>query len=201
MRKTSSSASERKGDATQRRGLLRRFARDRQGAGAVEFAIIAPLLVVAYIGAFEVSVGFGMASKVSRAASTVSDLLTQESTTTADTVDTMKEVTKRVLAPFQQTDGYTLKITGVAVGPDGKATVAWSRDQEKKEPYPKGSAVTLPSNIEGAKNLFFVRTELSVPYTILLMSPNLSHSLNTFPIAKTSYFGLRQGKEIACSGC
>lgn len=201
MRKASSSAPKGTGETAQGRDLLRRFTRDRQGAGAVEFAIIAPLLIMAYVGAFEVSVGFGMASKVSRAASTVSDLLTQDSSTTADTVDTMKEVTKRVIAPFQQADGYTLKIAGISVDGDGKATVAWSRDQDKKEPYPKGSAVTLPSNIQGAKNLFFVRTELSVPYTILLMSPNLSSRLNSFPIAKTSYFGLRTGKSIACSGC
>lgn len=187
--------------ALQGRSLLRRLRRDRRGAGAIEFAIVAPLLIMAYVSAFEISVGINMSSKVSRAASTVSDLLTQDSTTTADTLDTMKEVTKRVIAPFQQTDGYTLKITGVAVDKDGKATVAWSRDQAKGQPYTKGAAVVLPSNIEGAKNLFFVRTELSVPYTILLMAPNLSSRLNSFRLNKTSYFGLRKGKEIACSGC
>lgn len=187
--------------ALQGRSLLRRLRRDRRGAGAIEFAIVAPLLIMAYVSAFEISVGINMSSKVSRAASTVSDLLTQDSTTTADTLDTMKEVTKRVIAPFQQTDGYTLKITGVAVDQDGKATVAWSRDQAKGQPYTKGAAVVLPSNIEGAKNLFFVRTELSVPYTILLMAPNLSSRLNSFRLSKTSYFGLRKGKEIACSGC
>ncbi|MGQ3210097.1 TadE/TadG family type IV pilus assembly protein [Shinella sp.] len=187
--------------ALQGRSLLRRFGRDRHGAGAIEFAIVAPLLIMAYVSAFEISVGINMASKVSRAASTVSDLLTQDDATTADTLDKMKEVTKRVIAPFQQADGYTLKITGVAVDKDGKATVAWSRDQAKGEPYTKGTAVALPSNIQGAKDLFFVRTELAVPYTILLMAPNLSSRLNSFPLGKTSYFALRRGKTIACSGC
>ena len=187
--------------ALQGRSLMRRFGRDRHGAGAIEFAIVAPLLIMAYVSAFEISVGINMSSKVSRAASTVSDLLTQEPATSADTLDTMKEVTKRVIAPFQQADGYTLKITGVAVDANGKATVAWSRDQAKGQPYIKGTAVTLPSNIEGAKDLFFVRTELSVPHTILLMAPSLSSRLNSFRLAKTSYFGLRKGKEIACSGC
>jgi len=187
--------------ALQGRSLLHRLGRDRRGAGAIEFAIVAPLLIMAYVSAFEISVGINMSSKVSRAASTVSDLLTQDTATTADTLDTMKEVTKRVIAPFQQTEGYTLKITGVAVDKDGKATVAWSRDQAKGQPYAKGATVVLPSNIQGAKSLFFVRTELSVPYTILLMAPNLSSRLNSFRLAKTSYFGLRKGKEIACSGC
>ena len=43
------------------------FWRDRKGTGAIEFAIIAPLLIMAYIGCFEISVGFNVARKVSRA--------------------------------------------------------------------------------------------------------------------------------------
>lgn len=182
-------------------GLMRRFASDRRGAGAVEFAIVAPLLIMAYVGAFEISVGIGMARKVSRASSTVSDLLTQNDSTNVATLDTMKEVTKRVIAPFQQAEGYSLKITGIAVDVDGKATVAWSRDQDKGEPYPEGQVVTLPSNINGAKKLFFVRTELTVPHTILLMAPNLSSKLNSVPLSKTSYFGLRRGEKITCADC
>ncbi|WP_439626026.1 TadE/TadG family type IV pilus assembly protein [Shinella sp.] len=180
---------------------LRRFVEDRRGVGAIEFAIVAPLLMMAYISAFEITIGFTFSRKVSRAASTVSDLLTQNGSTNAAVLDTMKDVTKSVIAPFPQAEGYTLKITGVAIDADGKATVAWSRDQNKGKPYVKGTAVVLPSSIEGAKSLFFVRTELAVPHKILLVAPNLSSHLNEITLSKTSYFGLRQGSAIACADC
>jgi Flp pilus assembly protein TadG len=180
---------------------LRRFIEDRRGVGAIEFAIVAPLMMMAYISAFEITIGFTFSRKVSRAASTVSDLITQNGSTNAAMLDTMKDVTKSVIAPFPQAIGYTLKITGVAIDADGKATVAWSRDQAKGQPYTKGTAVVLPSNIEGAKSLFFVRTELAVPHKILLMAPNLSTQLNDITLRKTSYFGLRQGSAIACADC
>ena len=183
------------------RGWLRRFIEDRRGAGAIEFAIVAPLMIMAYISAFEITVGINMSRKVSRAASTVSDLMTQSDTTSAAVLDTMKDVTKSVIAPFQQADGYTLKITGIAVDVDGKATVAWSRDEDKTAPYTKGTVVTLPQTLEGAKSLFFVRTELSVPHKILLMAPNLSSQINNITLSKTSYFGLRRGTKIDCSDC
>ena len=34
--------------------ILSAFGRDRKGTGAIEFAIIAPLLIMAYIGCFEI---------------------------------------------------------------------------------------------------------------------------------------------------
>lgn len=178
---------------------LRRFVDDRRGVGAIEFAIVAPLLVMAYVGAFEVSVAITVSRKVSRAASTVSDLLTQTTTTSKATLDTMKDVTKNVLAPFSQ-DGFTMKITGITVAADGKATVAWSRDQKAGAPYAKGSAVTLPKEME-AKDTFIVRTELIVPHTILLMAPGLSSQINSLDLAKTSYFRQRVGNKIDCGDC
>jgi Flp pilus assembly protein TadG len=178
---------------------LRRFVDDRRGVGAIEFAIVAPILIMAYIGAFEISVAVATSRKVSRAASTVSDLLTQSKTTTAATLDTMKDVVKNVLAPYAIT-GYSLKITGIAVDADGKATVAWSRDQDAGKPYGSGEAVTLPSNMD-AKSTFIVRTELVVPHSILLMAPSLSSQINEVNLSKTSYFRQRVGDAIACSGC
>jgi Flp pilus assembly protein TadG len=178
---------------------LRRLIDDRRGVGAIEFAIVAPLLIMVYIGAFEVSVGIAMSRKVNRAASTVSDLLTQNKATNKATLDTMKEVTKHVIAPFAQ-DGYTLKITGIAVAADGTAKVAWSRDQIAGTPYGKGTSVTLPASM-GAKSTFIVRTELSVPHTILLLAPGLSSQLNQINLGKTSYFRQRVGEAIECTDC
>ena len=185
-----------------KRGLflkLRKLIKDRRGIGGVEFAIVAPALIMAYIGAFEVSVAVTMSRKVSRASSTVSDLLTQNQTTNKATLDTMKEVTKTVIAPFAQ-DGYSLKITGIAVAADGKATVAWSRDQNAGKPYATGASVTLPSTLE-AKSTFIVRTELVVPHTVLLMMPGLAANLKKINLSKTSYFRQRTGDKITCSDC
>lgn len=178
---------------------LRRLIDDRRGVGAVEFAIVAPVLVMTYIGAFEISVAVSMTRKISRAASTVSDLLTRSDSTNKATLDTMKDVTKNVLAPFSQ-DGYTLKITGVAVDASGNATVAWSWDQSKGTPYTKGSKVTLPPDVD-VKDTFVVRTEFIVPHKILLMAPGLSSQINTISIPRTSYFRKRVGDKITCTDC
>jgi len=179
---------------------LRRFVEDRRGVGAVEFAIVAPLLIMGYVGAFEISVAMTVMRKVNRASSTVSDLLTQTQTVNKATLDTMKDVTKNILAPFVASS-YSLKITGIAVDADGKATVAWSRDEKSGTPYAKGTKLNLPSDMD-AQSTFIVRTEFSLPHKILLMMPGLKDSkINTVTLGKTSYFRQRVGEKVDCTDC
>ncbi|MDX3929943.1 MAG: pilus assembly protein [Shinella sp.] len=183
-------------------GVIRRFRRfldDRRGVGAVEFAIVAPVLLMFYIGSFEISVAMTVARKVDRAANTVSDLLTQNETLSTVTLDSMKDVTTNVLEPFPAGE-YTLRMTGIAISPTGEAKVAWSRDQNGATPYPKNSAVALPDDVD-LTNTFVVRAELIVPHEILLMLPGLRGIVpNEVNLTRTSYFMKRQGT-ITCSDC
>lgn len=187
---------------------LRRLIADRRGVGAIEFAIVAPLLVLTYVGAFEITVGVTAARKVSRASSNVSDLLTRSDTTDTTKLDAMKDVTKSVVAPFAQNQ-YSLKMTGIAVDASGNATVAWSRGWSRgagsstevlSKPYTKGDPVTLPENVE-SKGSFIVRTEFEMKHPILLMAPSLASQIKEITLSKDSYFRLRKGTQITCSDC
>ncbi len=179
---------------------FREFWRDRKGTGAIEFAIIAPLLIMAYIGSFEISLGFSIARKVSRASSTVADVLTQQTSVDIKTLDGMKDVAKSVMSPFEMTD-YSLKMTGIKVTGPGTGTVAWSRDENGGTPYKAGSTVTLPSDISSV-NAFIVRSELVVPHELLLFAPGLAaNELKTIDLSKTYYFRQRVGDEIKCTDC
>ncbi len=180
-------------------GTLPRLSRDRRGVGGVEFAIVAPLLIMAYIGAFEISVGFTVLRKVSRASSAVADLVTQESNVDTAFLDGMNDVTESILAPYSGTN-YTLKITGIQVTGTTTGTVLWSRDQDGGTPYPANSTTTVPAELE-AVNAFVVRTELVVPHELLLFAPDLSSSVNTIDLSKTSYYRQRFGTTIECTGC
>ena len=56
---------------------LRRLASDRQGASAIEFAILLPLMVTLYISGFEISQAVSIYRKVTIIAHTVADLVAQ----------------------------------------------------------------------------------------------------------------------------
>ena len=181
------------------RRLLSRLSRDRRGVGGVEFALVAPVLIMAYIGAFELSVGLNVVRKVARASSAVADLVSQEKSVDTVYLDSMNNVAESILAPYAGTD-YTLKITGIQVTGTTTGTVLWSRDQGGGTPYAANSTTTVPSELD-AVNAFVVRTELVVPHELMLFSPDLSSSVSTLDLSKTSYYRQRSGTRIECTGC
>ena len=65
--------------------FLRSFGRDRRGASAIEFALIAPLMLGLYIGCVEISDGVAADRKVTLTAGALANLTAQ--VTTISTVD------------------------------------------------------------------------------------------------------------------
>ncbi|THK36259.1 pilus assembly protein [Ensifer sp. MPMI2T] len=181
-------------------GSLSALIRDRRGVGGVEFAIIAPLLIMLYIGSFEISLGFTVARKVSRASSAVADIVSQQTDVNKALLDNMKHVALSIVAPYDST-GYSLKITGIQVTGTTSGKVVWSRDQNGATPYAVDSTATVPAELDTV-NAFVVRTELVVPHDLLFFAPGLeSSTLKTIDLSKTSYYRQRFGDTIKCTDC
>ena len=56
---------------------IERFRTEIRGVAALEFAIIAPILILMLVGTLEISLAIAVNRKVSRISSTVADLITQ----------------------------------------------------------------------------------------------------------------------------
>ncbi|MBB4244063.1 MULTISPECIES: TadE/TadG family type IV pilus assembly protein [Rhizobium] len=181
-------------------GILRRFARDERGVGAIEFAILFPVLLMLYLGAFELTVGLSASKRASRSAGSIADIVSQQSSITKSVLATMPSVAGAIFAPYGTT-GLTLKITGIAIDASGKATVAWSWAQDGSRAYTVGSTVTLPANMNQAST-FLVRSELTHPYQLLSFGANfLPSGTNQITISRQYYYRQRVGTSISCSDC
>lgn len=181
-------------------GLFARFARDRRGMGAVEFAMIAPLLLMLYITAFEVTVGLSVAKRATRSAGAIADLTTQTDTLTTTTLATMKDVASAIFSPYS-TENMALQITGIDIGSSGAAKVRWSWAQNGTAPYTKNAAITVPSDIATA-NSFLVHVRVSIPHSILMFMPGLMPaSMKNITITREYYFRQRVNEAVECSNC
>src|SRR5262245_62437188 len=57
---------------------LRQIGRDQRGVSAIEFAMLAPLMIALYFGVVEISQGVAIDRKVMLSARTVADLVSQQ---------------------------------------------------------------------------------------------------------------------------
>ena len=90
------------------------FWRDRRGVGAVEFALIAPLLLMIYITVFELTIGLSVSKRVARASGAIADLVTQQPSVSKSSLAEMMNVAQSIFVPYGASD-ISLDITGIKV--------------------------------------------------------------------------------------
>ncbi|MCP6423203.1 pilus assembly protein, partial [Klebsiella pneumoniae] len=78
----------------------------------MEFALIAPLLLFLYITSFELTIGLSVSKRVTRTASTIADLVTQQSKVTTSDLQQMTSVANAVFTPYKP-ENLKIKVTGV----------------------------------------------------------------------------------------
>lgn len=139
-----------------------RFAQDKQGVSAVEFAMMLPLMVTLYLGVVEISQGVAIDRKVTLTTRTVADLASQVSSINNAAMTNLLNATAAVAAPF---DASKLKVVVSAVTIDnaGTAKIAWS-DTLNGTKRSVGSTVTLPTALK-VNNTTLIWSEVTYDYT------------------------------------
>lgn len=179
---------------------MRLLRSDVRGVGAVEFALITPLLLFLYITSFELTIGLSVSKRVTRTASTIADLVTQQSKVTTSDLQQMTSVANAVFTPYKP-DNLKIKVTGVTLDASSNPTVAWSWAQDGSRPYANASSVNVPTDMRSAST-FLVRAEVSVTHQLLMFMPGLMPSnLQTITLNREFYYRQRVGTSITCDGC
>jgi Flp pilus assembly protein TadG len=170
--------------------VFRRFARDRRGVSAVEFALLAPLMIGLYLGCAEISDGVGADRKVSLTTATVANLVAQDSSITNAEITNILNASTAIIAPYSANN---LKITVSCLNIDstGRVTVEWS-DTRNGTARAVGSAVTIPSAL-AVPNSHLIFSEVSYTYT-----PTVGYTITgTLNLSDTMFMTPRLSATVA----
>jgi Flp pilus assembly protein TadG len=157
---------------------LRHLARDTRGVSAVEFALIAPLMVSLYLGCVEISDGVSAQRKVTLIASTIANLGAQSATLTTTDVSNILDASTAIIYPYSSS---TLKMTisCIAIDANKNATVKWSVTRNGTA---LSGSVTMPSALQVA-NSQFVYAQVSYGY-----KPAIGYTITgTLTLSETMY--------------
>lgn len=123
----------------------KRLRHDRRGMGVVEFALAAPLMILLYVGSFQLMDAISCYRKVSITDHTLADLATRQKTITPDQADNILAAARQVMAPYS-TANTTLVITEIAIDKNGVPHVVWSRANDAT--VVKDSDLDVPATIK-----------------------------------------------------
>jgi Flp pilus assembly protein TadG len=166
------------------------FKRDQRAVSAVEFALLAPMMIGLYLGGVEISEGISVDRKVTLAAGAVANLAAQTATLSTADMTNVLDATTTIMAPYS---AAPLKITVSCINIDANkvATVKWSVTRNGTL---KSGSVTLPSALQVA-NTQLLFGEVSYTYTptvghVIKSAINLSDTMYMAPrISAPKYNG------------
>jgi Flp pilus assembly protein TadG len=158
--------------------LARRFIAATRGVAAIEFAVVAPMLLVILIETFDIGNGITVYMKVRSATMALASITNTYSTgnngiQAANMTDTMNKVSQ-VLAPYSSTPA-TFTITQIEATSASAVTVSWSYSLGGTA-YSQGSSWTrLPAQLKTTNSCnsypcYLLFAEASYTYTPALLS-------------------------------
>ena len=177
------------------RGLLRRLRREQRGIAAIEFGIVAPVMLIAYFGLVGVTQAVMIHRKVGQLTRTLADLSTQSTTLTDTNVGNIFDAAKAVMMPFTDVTPH-MSIASVVVNGSGVAKVCWS-DARNSTALTVDSTISLPSTL-AVPNTSLILATASYDFTLQHDFP-----LKETPITiggSTIYMRPRMGQTGGASG-
>jgi Flp pilus assembly protein TadG len=127
---------------------LQDLLKDRSGVGAIEFALLLPVLIVLYVGAVEISDALAAKRKVTSMTSALGDLVTRTKDISESEMDGILAATPgTVLFPYPvDDDNIAIKVTCTAIDEDKVATVMWSEALNATKDK-AGDKATVPAGV------------------------------------------------------
>jgi Flp pilus assembly protein TadG len=139
-----------------RRRLARlgeRLRNDARGVAAVEFAITVPVLLLVYLGGFELSQAMATYRKVSDTTVELANVAAQYTTIGSTDATSIFSATSQIMSPFS-TQNLSTVLTVVQTDSNSVATVYWSKTSTGAPGLPTGQVVTLPTGMASQSSCY-----------------------------------------------
>jgi Flp pilus assembly protein TadG len=169
--------------------VVSRFKASRHGVAAIEFALIAPVMLLMLLGTYEVAQAIAAKRKAVLTATTVANIVTQYTSISASlTMPDILNASATVLSPFAAANAIVV-VSSISIDAQGKATIAWSQALNGAA-RPVGQVVAIPAAL-AVPNTSLIFGETTYAYTpdidfLSLGASDLYSSVYMLPRSSTS---------------
>ena len=183
-----------------RRSLIRRLARDETGVSAVEFALIAPVMILFYAGMVDLCQGYMAVRRTSQTAASVADMISQSHQITKADINNVFLVGPSIMAPFASTS-LEQRVSSVSRDTTTKYTVNWSRSWTASG---AGGALSGALSVADAAipaDLLPVGSSIIIAEARYTYASPFQRFLPSITFTRRAYLNPREAVLIPCSDC
>jgi Flp pilus assembly protein TadG len=129
--------------------FLTRLIRDDRGVSAVEFALVAPLMLSLYLGCTGLSDGVSADRKLTLVASTVANLVAQSTSLSSSDMSNIFNASGAIMLPYT-TSSLQMTVSCLAIDANKDVTVKWSAGYNGVSAL--SGSVTIPTDLKVANS-------------------------------------------------
>jgi len=171
---------------------MRRLGACQRGGALIEFTVVAPLLLLLFLGSYVYFDALTVSRKVTITARTVADLTSRSSSVTTSGMATIMGASAQVLWPYSSANAG-LRVSEVQVATATTATVIWSQAQNTTI-RATSSTVTIPANL-AATGSYLILGEVTYAYT----APVSFRGLSSMALQQAIYMSPRVSNSVPLS--
>lgn len=140
---------------------VRALVADRRGVALVEFALCLPIMLMLFLGGFQLSQASACQRRVTVTARAVADLVSQYETMTATDVASVLSASTQIMAPYDIGAAHT-RVSLIKVDAARNVTVVWSESRNATA-RAVGAFTSLPAAM-AIPNSYYVLGEVTYDY-------------------------------------
>lgn len=176
---------------------VRSLGRDEGGLAAVEFALLAPVMILLYFGMVELCQGFLATKRAGHTTSMVADLVAQTAVVTPDELDDVFAIGALIMKPYPASH-LRIRVASVTRDNLGRDWVDWVRgDEIQDRPLAKGDRVlTIPDGlIQNGESLVMSETTYDYQPAVGKVMPSSTLFRHDY------YLRPRISDKVVCAAC
>lgn len=146
----------------------RRFVHNDRAIAAVEFALVLPLMLFIFVGVGQVGEAVEISRKVTLTSRIVTDLVTQYTSLSCETLSTILSASAEVIAPYSA-NNLTITVSEISTNSKGAATMTWTAtlNSSSSSCSAPSSTFTLPTALD-QDNISLIYGQVSYNFTPVL---------------------------------
>jgi hypothetical protein len=173
---------------------IRRLRKDRRGMAAVEFALLAPTLIVVVVGVFELTLRFRASDEATRYVHEVADLVARQSTMATSDLKDLYNASIYMMKPIDTTANLDMDVAGIGFKntPGKDPYLLWDRWSGAQIPPTLTDAAGL-GDVNESVILVSINYRYASPISTLFNGPKLT-------ITRYAYARPRETRMITMDG-